>query len=454
MAVAQFLRFGVETADAVTGGHLQASYWVISVSLAVLWWLFLTAWNSRDVKILGAGTEEYKRVTTASLYLFGTVAIFSYALDVDTARGYVGLALPTGLLLLLVARRYLRKNLVAHRNQGRFSRRLMVIGGPGAVEHLCRQLSSSPEAGYIPVAAVMPGFSLNSPSGRELPVPVVSVDTELVGILTAIEQVDADAVAISSGSQLKPRLIRQLGWELQARNISMIMTPALTDVAGPRIHTQPVAGLPMIHVTTPKLEGPRAIAKRTFDITGASFALFILSPLLIAIALAVKADSPGSAFFHQKRVGKDGRPFKMHKFRSMVVDAEQKLAGLERRSEGNGVLFKMKSDPRITRFGAFIRRFSIDELPQLWNVLSGEMSMVGPRPPLPSEVEAYEDYVHRRLMVKPGITGLWQVSGRSDLSWDDSVRLDLYYVENWSLMQDLFILFKTIRAVVARNGAY
>ena len=234
----------------------------------------------------------------------------------------------------------------------------------------------------------------------------------------------------------------------------MIMTPALTDVAGPRIHTQPVAGLPMIHVTTPKLQGTKAIAKRTFDIVGAGMALFFLFPVLLVVGLAVKLDSPGPAFFHQDRVGKGGAPFRMHKFRSMVVDAEARLKELHANSEGNGVLFKMKADPRITRLGAFIRRFSLDELPQLWNVLSGDMSMVGPRPPLPSEVEIYEDYVHRRLMVKPGITGLWQVSGRSNLSWDDSVRLDLYYVENWSLMQDLVILFRTVKAVVAKDGAY
>ncbi|MFB0833965.1 sugar transferase [Arthrobacter halodurans] len=454
IGAAQLLRFGFQSDDVIVTQRVQPNYWVVSVAIAVLWWLFLTAWNSREIRILGAGTEEYKRVTAASLYLFGGIAILSYAADVDTARGYVGLALPLGLALILIGRWLFRRRLAAGRRQGKFTRRIVILGGPGAVEHLCRGLMSAPEAGYVPVAAVMPGFRMEAPNGQELPVPVLSVSTNLEGILGAIEQGDADAIAISSGSALKPRLIRELGWELQARGISMIMAPALTDVAGPRIHTQPVAGLPMIHVTTPKLEGTKGVAKRTFDILSSGLAMLLLSPLLIAVAIAVKLDSPGPAFFHQDRVGKDGAPFKMHKFRSMVVDAEARLEALRAQSEGNGVLFKLKNDPRITRLGAFIRRFSIDELPQLWNVFVGEMSMVGPRPPLPGEVATYEDYVHRRLMVQPGITGLWQVSGRSDLSWDDSVRLDLYYVENWSMMQDFVILFRTAKAVVGKDGAY
>lgn len=306
----------------------------------------------------------------------------------------------------------------------------------------------------MPIAAVLPGYQLNSPSGRELDLPIASVGTELHQIMKAIEETDADAIAISAGTVLKPRVIRQLGWELQERGISMIMAPALTDIAGPRIHTQPLAGLPLIHVSTPELEGAQAFVKRAFDCIGAVFGLIVLSPIFLIIALLIWKDSPGPVFFQQERIGRKGIPFKMHKFRSMVVDAEDRLADLQEANEGNGVLFKMKADPRITKIGAFIRRYSIDELPQLWNVLTGTMSMVGPRPPLQSEVETYEEYVLRRLKVKPGVTGLWQVSGRSDLSWDDSVRLDLYYVENWSLTQDLIILFRTAKAVFGKDGAY
>jgi exopolysaccharide biosynthesis polyprenyl glycosylphosphotransferase len=232
------------------------------------------------------------------------------------------------------------------------------------------------------------------------------------------------------------------------------MAPALTDVAGPRIHTQQVAGLPLIHVTTPTLEGGQRVAKRLFDIAASGTLIVLAAPIMVLIALVVKLDSSGPILFRQERVGKEGAPFKMLKFRSMVVDAEQQLTKLADRNEGSGVLFKIKNDPRITRVGGVLRKYSLDELPQLFNIFCGSMSLVGPRPPLPREVAAYEHDVRRRLLVKPGLTGLWQVSGRSNLSWQDSVRLDLYYVENWSLAGDLVIILRTIRAVFHSTGAY
>jgi exopolysaccharide biosynthesis polyprenyl glycosylphosphotransferase len=215
-----------------------------------------------------------------------------------------------------------------------------------------------------------------------------------------------------------------------------------------------VAGLPLIHVTTPTLEGGQRVAKRLFDIAVSGLLIVLFTPLMFILAMLIKADSRGPVLFKQERVGIEGAHFKMLKFRSMVVDAEERLADLAHRNEGNGVLFKLKNDPRVTRVGGFIRKFSLDELPQLFNIFGGSMSLVGPRPPLPREVEAYEQDVRRRLLVKPGLTGLWQVSGRSNLSWQDSVRLDLYYVENWSLAGDLVILLRTIRAVFHSTGAY
>ncbi|BCW72569.1 hypothetical protein NicSoilB8_36130 [Arthrobacter sp. NicSoilB8] len=232
------------------------------------------------------------------------------------------------------------------------------------------------------------------------------------------------------------------------------MAPALTDIAGPRIHTQQVAGLPLIHVTTPALDGGQRVAKRLFDIVVSAILIVLSSPVMIVVALLLKLTDPGPVLFKQQRVGIQGAHFGMLKFRSMVIDAEQRLVELQHKNEGNGVLFKMKSDPRITPVGRFLRKFSLDELPQLFNILAGSMSLVGPRPPLPSEVAAYEKDVRRRLLVKPGLTGLWQVSGRSNLSWQDSVRLDLYYVENWSLAGDLLIILKTARAVFRSTGAY
>lgn len=457
LIVAQLLRFGPDANAEIGIGFgvgVDARYSVLGLLIGLAWWTCLSAWNARDIKIVGVGSEEYKRVTVSSLYVFGAIAIVSYAANIPTARGYVGVALPVGLSLLLISRFVYRRIVVGRRRDGKYTRRLLLVGGPSAVAHLHKNLSGAPAAGYTPVAAFLPGFARQSPTGDELAVPVAGVGHTLADILLAIEAYKVDAIAISSGSSLKPRVIRQLGWELHARGISMIMAPALTDVAGPRIHTVPVAGLPLIHVTTPKLEGLKGLGKRAFDIAGSVLGIIVLSPVLLALTIAVVLDSPGPAFFHQDRVGKNGSLFRMHKFRSMVVDAEARLNELAKASEGNGVLFKMKGDPRITKLGAFIRKYSLDELPQLWNVLVGEMSIVGPRPPLPAEVETYEQYVHRRLLVQPGITGLWQVSGRSDLSWEDSVRLDLYYVENWSLMQDLVILFRTVKAVVAKDGAY
>lgn len=218
-----------------------------------------------------------------------------------------------------------------------------------------------------------------------------------------------------------------------------------------------MADLPLIHVSTPRLGGFSAALKRVFDILGAALGLLVISPFMLATAIAIKLDDGGPVFFRQTRVGRENQPFMMIKFRSMVVDAEARLAELEEREgqdAGNGVLFKMKDDPRITRVGRILRAYSIDELPQLINVLLGSMSMVGPRPPLASEVERYGTDVLRRLIVKPGITGLWQVGGRSDLDWEESVRLDLYYVENWSIVQDLIIIFRTVRVVLTRDGAY
>lgn len=332
--------------------------------------------------------------------------------------------------------------------------RLMLLGGPGAVAHLAASLKRSKQAGYLPVAAYTPGATDKSVAEQNSGLPVLGHSADTSSILDAIESCGADAVAISAGVQLHPQALRHLGWELASRNIGLIMAPALTDVAGPRIHTQQVAGLPLMHVTTPTLEGGQRVAKRLFDIAISGVLIIIASPIMALLALVITLDSRGPVLFRQERIGIGGAPFKMLKFRSMVVDAEAQLAKLADRNEANGVLFKIKNDPRITRVGGVLRRYSLDELPQLFNIFAGSMSLVGPRPPLPQEVAAYEHDVRRRLLVKPGLTGLWQVSGRSNLSWQDSVRLDLYYVENWSLAGDLVIILRTVRAVFFSTGAY
>ncbi|UUL77363.1 sugar transferase [Pseudarthrobacter sp. Fe7] len=449
---AYVLRFGFVTDTAVRGD--ETTYIGLSVILAIAWWSMLGAWNSRESRILGAGPDEYKRVAAASLWLFGLIAIFSYVLRFDTARGYVGIALPVGLSGLLLARWLFRQHINVDRETGGSTLRLLIVGGPGAIAHLADSLHRARYSGYLPVAGYSPGapegFTVETQSGLE----ILGRRPDSESILEAIDACAADAVAVSAGVQLHPQILRHLGWELAARNVGLIMAPALTDIAGPRIHTQQVAGLPLIHVTTPSLEGGQRVAKRLFDVVTAGLLLVATLPLMALIALLVKCNDGGPALFRQERVGIEGKQFNMLKFRSMVVDAEQRLSDLRQQNEAAGVLFKIKSDPRVTSVGKMLRKFSLDELPQLFNVLAGSMSLVGPRPPLPSEVAGYEKDVRRRLMVKPGLTGLWQVSGRSNLSWQDSVRLDLYYVENWSLAGDLLILLKTGRAVIRSTGAY
>lgn len=449
---AHVIRFGIGDDGEVSGA--QVPYVALSAVLCGLWWFMLGSWGSRRTRVLGAGPDEYKRVAAASLWLFGLVAIFSYVLRVDTARGYVGIALPVGLLGLLAGRWLFRQHINVDRQKGRSMSRLLLLGGPSAIAHLASSLVRSKHAGYLPVAAYTPGAKSVQSTEVDSGLPILGFKPDTVSILQAIDHCKADAVAVSAGVQLHPQILRHLGWELAARNIGLIMAPALTDIAGPRIHTQQVAGLPLIHVTTPSLDGGQRVAKRLFDVLVSSVLIVSASPVMATVAILIKLDTSGPILFMQERVGMEGKPFRMLKFRSMVVDAEQRLVEIQHRNEGNGVLFKIRNDPRITRVGSFIRKYSLDELPQLFNIFNGSMSLVGPRPPLPREVEVYEHDVRRRLLVKPGLTGLWQVSGRSNLSWQDSVRLDLYYVENWSLAGDLVIILRTVRAVFGSNGAY
>jgi exopolysaccharide biosynthesis polyprenyl glycosylphosphotransferase len=248
--------------------------------------------------------------------------------------------------------------------------------------------------------------------------------------------------------------LRELAWELEKTDTDLCVAPALLDIAGPRTTIRPVAGLPLLHMDHPEFTGARQVIKTVFDRVFAVTALMVLSPLFVILCSIIRHSDGGPAFFRQVRVGKDGRPFVLFKFRTMVPDAEAQKAELALLNETDAVLFKMRKDPRVTSVGARLRRWSIDELPQLINVLRGDMSLVGPRPALPEEAARYRDHVRRRLMVRPGLTGLWQVNGRADLSWEESVRLDLRYVENWSFLLDVQIIWKTWAAIRHGSGAY
>ena len=456
VVAAQLLRFGLSADEAATlsrGINLNLSYTTISIVLVVAWMLVLSVFRSRDARVVGSGSTEYRLVIQATLWLFGLSAIVLFLFKIDIARAYVLIALPLGLLVLVFSRWLWRQWLNARRRSGRFSYQVLLVGTLESVTLVARDLHRSPSSGYHVVGAVVPGARSTASVLHGMTIPV---RPDVDAILPFMSDLGADTLVIANSDHLPPSKVRELSWGLDPGHQHLVMAPSLTDVGGPRIHMRPVAGLPLMHVETPRFVGPQLFLKRAFDLFGSGMLILLLSPLLITIAMIVRLSSPGPVLFRQERIGFRGRPFRMLKFRSMIVDAEDQLQGLldQQRDAGNAVLFKLKDDPRVTPIGRWLRRYSVDELPQLLNVLAGSMSLVGPRPPLAREVEEYEAHVHRKFLVKPGVTGLWQVSGRSSLSWEESVRLDLYYVENWSITGDLVILWRTLKAVVGRNGAY
>ncbi|GLK15657.1 sugar transferase [Herbiconiux flava] len=453
VAAVQIIWFGFNSANLAVGqASGVVSYTFISVAIFVAWLLVLSVYGTRGRRVVGTGTQEYKLIADATVRLFGLVAIIAFLFQIDFARGYILLAFPVGLIGLLFTRWIWRKWLAAKRAQGEYAAKVLLVGSAASVTYIARELSRRPDAGYLVIGACVP----TSLVGDSLPGTSIPVFGNFERITRAMEVSGADTVVITSADELPPERVRDLSWALVPGKQHLVVAPSLVDIGGPRIHTRPVAGLPLIHVETPRYEGSKRFAKRTFDICMSLIFIALASPFLLACALLVKVTSPGPVLFRQERVGYNGTKFHMLKFRSMVIDAEERLLELQKesRAEGNAVMFKMRDDPRVTSVGRVMRRFSIDELPQLFNVFGGSMSLVGPRPPLEREVDQYEKHVHRRFMVKPGITGLWQVSGRSNLSWEDTVRLDLFYVENWSLTGDLVILWRTAKAVVASEGAY
>jgi exopolysaccharide biosynthesis polyprenyl glycosylphosphotransferase len=447
--------FGFSANDVAFRGDLNfvaVSYTTISVILTLCWTAILGVYDSRSDRLIGTGSAEYRLIVDASLRLFGVFAIIAFLFQIDFSRGYFIVALPLGTIALVLARWFWRKWLNARRAVGEYSARVLLVGSEVSVLHTARELARQPEAGYHVIGACVPsGRVADYLPGTNIP---VAGNVDRVG--TAIAATGADTIVVTSSDELSPARIRQLSWSLEPGRQHLVVAPSLTDIGGPRIHTRPVAGLPLIHVETPRYEGFKRYQKRIFDFVASAVLLIVLSPLLVAIAMVIRLSTPGQVLFRQERVGLNGGTFNMLKFRSMVTDAEALIEELKasERAEGNTVLFKMRDDPRVTKVGRILRKYSLDELPQLINVLRGEMSLIGPRPPLRREVDLYESHVHRRFLMKPGITGLWQVSGRSDLSWEDSVRLDLYYVENWSMVGDFTILMKTARAVFAGSGAY
>jgi exopolysaccharide biosynthesis polyprenyl glycosylphosphotransferase len=430
------------------GDPAAASVWVILL-LPLVWVAAMLVARSYEERFLWVGPEEFRRVAFAAVMLLAAVGTVSWAFRLEVARGFVVIALPLAAALTLLQRYAQRQWLHRARRHGRYLQTTILVGHRGSVAALDEQIDREAYHGYRVIGCCLPADQYDPSADAFNGLPVLGGLDEVARV---VAQYEVDTVAVLPCPELDGPALRRLGWELEKTQAELLLAPAVTEIVGPRVRIRPVCGLPLLHMERPELRGVRRLTKSVFDRTAASLGLVFLSPLLLGIALAVKVTSRGPVFFRQERVGRDGQTFPMLKFRSMVVGADRMVETLE--NEGNGVLFKMKDDPRVTSVGKLLRRYSLDELPQLLNVVRGEMSLVGPRPPLPSEVGRYGFDMHRRFLVKPGLTGLWQVSGRSDLSWDDSVRIDVRYVENWSLTFDFMILWKTVGAVLRGSGAY
>jgi exopolysaccharide biosynthesis polyprenyl glycosylphosphotransferase len=430
------------------GDDVDGTYLALSLALPVLWVGAVWLADGYDVRFIGTGSDEFRKVLNAGIGLTAAVALFSYAVNMQLSRGYVVIGLPSATLFDLIARQILRKRLHKRRLAGHCMLGVVAVGHELAVANLVTELQRDRYHGLTVVGAcvVRPGEC-----DEVVGVPVYG---GLDDVTAAVKAFGAHTVAVLACPEMDGLRLRGLAWELEKTGTDLCVAPALLDVAGPRTTIRPTAGLTLLHVDHPQLSGYRLVLKGLFDRCVAALALILLAPVLGLMSVAIVLYDRGPVLFTQVRVGKGGRAFRIYKFRTMVVDAEQRRAELLEASDSDNILFKLRHDPRVTGIGAPLRRWSIDELPQLFNVLRGHMSLVGPRPAVPDEVAQYADHVRRRLVVKPGLTGLWQVNGRSDLSWDESVRLDLRYVENWSFALDLQILWKTVSAIVRGSGAY
>ncbi|GAA2986498.1 sugar transferase [Microbacterium terrae] len=424
-------------------GGPRVEYSVAISAVWLAWMLMLWLVDSRDVRIVGHGVTEYRKVVHAGVFLFAGLVIVAFFLRIDLSRLFFFTAIPIGTVVVIASRWGWRQWLRRRQRRGTFVDRAVIVGERAKIDAIARVIANTEGTGYQIVGAI-------TARGHAMKIADhIGVIGDYQHAVESIEGVGANTVIVASADDLDPETLRTLSWQMADRDITWVVAPAMTDIAGPRIHARPVAGLPLVEVAFPMIEGGNRILKRAMDIAGSLLLLILSSPLMLAAAVTIRITSPGPVFYTQPRVGQFGNVFGMIKLRSMIPDADDQLASLlDLQGRSDRPLFKVNDDPRITPFGRFMRRHSIDELPQLLNVLRGDMSLVGPRPQRPAEVSLYDDKAHRRLILKPGMSGLWQVSGRSKLSWEQALRLDLYYVENWSFVQDVIILGRTLRAVI------
>lgn len=451
VATAHITAFGLGNRPIASAGFLGDVITPVHLTLVlcVLWTLALRLLDTRASRIIGSGVTEYKRVLHASILTFGLFLVGAFFLDVNNSRWYAVVAFPVGTVAILLNRWLWRRWLLRRRARGDYSSRVVLIGSERSVRQTAVDLGRNPAHGFQVV-----GVSLTDGPDhgvlRGTTLPIISGIDDVPALL---DSYGADTVIATNSDRLPAERVREISWGLDPQRHRLVLAPSITDIAGSRVHLRPVAGLPLLHVETPQYEGPQRMAKRIFDVGGSLLFLLALLPLLVMVAILVKRDG-GPIFYSQERVGRDGETFRILKFRSMYLDADARRAELAAAMTPERRLFKLHEDPRVTPIGRILRRYSIDELPQLINVLRGDMSLVGPRPALPEEVSDYNSKERRRLVVTPGMSGLWQVSGRSNLGWDDGIRLDLYYADNWSMTGDLIILWRTAKAVLMPEGAY
>jgi exopolysaccharide biosynthesis polyprenyl glycosylphosphotransferase len=403
-----------------------------------------------DPAVLGQGSQEFSRLLRAFIALAAIVGLIGFALKLPPVRPYIFGVIPVAFILAAGVRLILRKALHRHRRNGACLHEVLAVGTEDAVTKLIERTRRAPHNGWVVTGACTPSGTGSDGIDTILDVPIVG-DLDSVAKIACSGRYRVVSVAHAPG--WTSQRLHHLAWDLEGTGIELVVDPGLMEIAGPRLHVAAVDGQPLLRLSEPAFTGLPRVLKAVCDRLGATLLLLVIAPVMIVAAIAVRSDG-GPVFYRQPRVGKAGRLFSIIKFRSMVVNADQRRPDLVEGNQGAGPLFKLHQDPRVTRVGRILRKYSLDELPQLFNILAGSMSLVGPRPPLPHEVATYCRGAQRKLLVKPGLTGLWQISGRSDLSWEESVRLDLRYVENWSLALDILIIWKTIGAVVRGTGAY
>ncbi len=454
VAVAHVVRYYVIPVPQVFLDTMRPPIWSVSITVFIGWMIALSVFRTRDPKTFENGSRQYQAIARSTFTLFGWVAIAALLLKWDVSRGFLAISFAVGTSLLFFERRAWRTWILHQRRKGKYLARVLVIGGVRSAKAMTLRFSEGPSSGFRVVGVWVPD-RVAAPNERfhanDLAVPVLGTESDLG---QALDVGAVDTVVVTDTEHLGHDGMRELAWALEGRDVNLLVAPNVVDVAGPRIHLQAHGNMPLIYLSGPSYSRARTMRRAMFDRSFAAAVLLASSPVLLLAALAIRISSRGPVFYRSERIGTHGVPFQMLKLRTMVRDADQMREEIEHHNDAAGPLFKVRDDPRVTRVGRFLRRYSIDELPQFLNVLRGDMSVVGPRPPLRSEVDAYSEHMHRRLLVKQGVTGLWQVSGRSDLTWEDSVRLDLDYVENWTMLRDMQIIVRTARAVLASRGAY